>query len=70
MAQPGVVAAGEHEQRDVRGAHDGVGAANSSASPPKAPGTHIAATSSAAIAANMTSRTEPSSGSTTLVSQA
>jgi hypothetical protein len=36
----------------------------------KASGTQSAATSSAAIAANMASRTPPSSGSTTLVSHA
>ena len=37
---------------------------------PKAPGTHNDVTSSAAIAANSTRRTPPSSGSTTLVSHA
>jgi len=44
--------------------------ANSSASAPNAPGTHSAHTSSAAIAAKIISRTAPSSGSTTDVSQA
>ena len=44
--------------------------ANSSASEPNAPGTHSAATRKAAIAANIASRTAPSSGSTTLVSHA
>ena len=44
--------------------------ANSSASCPNAPGTQIAATRNAAIAAKITRRTAPSSGSTTLVSHA
>ena len=44
--------------------------ANSIASAPNAPGTHSAATRNAAIAANIASRTAPSSGSTTLVSHA
>ena len=44
--------------------------AKSSASSPNAPGTHSATTSIAAIATNTTSRTPPSSGSRTLVSQA
>ena len=44
--------------------------ANSSACAPNAPGTHSAITSSAAMAANIASRTAPSSGLTTLVSHA
>ena len=44
--------------------------AKASASSPNAPGTESAATSSAAMAAKITIRTAPASGSTTLVSQA
>ncbi len=44
--------------------------AKARARPSKASGTHSETTSSAAIAANMASRTAPSSGSMTLVSHA
>ena len=70
LAQRGILAAGEHEQQDVRDADHPVGECEGERVDPNAPGTQSAAIRKAAIARNMTSLTSPSSGSTTLVSQA
>ena len=70
VAQPGVVAAGDHEQHDLRVRTTAYAQANRRPRSPKACGTQSATTSSAAIAAKIAKRTMPSSGSTTLVSHA
>ena len=70
VAQRVVLGAGEHEEGDVGAAHHAVDQGEGEApGSPNASGTQSETSSSAAIAPNMTSRTAPSSGSITLVSQ-
>ncbi len=68
--QVAVAATGSREEHEMECANDQVAAPKTTPSAPNAPGAARDTTSIAAIAANMASRTTPSSGSRWFVSQA